>query len=96
MLQEGAKLVQNVDDILVEVHAQLSLFATSELETKTPVELDEPGRKVFDALSAEARHIDELTRQLQLNPAQLMSILLELECKNLIKQLPGKLFVKMK
>jgi DNA processing protein len=95
LLQEGAKLVQNVDDILVELHAQLNLFEASELETKAPLELDEPARKVFDALSSEARHIDELTRQLPMNPSQLMSILLDLEFKNLIKQLPGKLFVRM-
>ncbi|MGH7493063.1 MAG: DNA-processing protein DprA [bacterium] len=95
LLQEGAKLVQHVDDILVELHAQLNLFEAAELEAKAPIELDEPGRKVFDALSAEARHIDELNRQLRMNPAQLMSTLLELEFKNLIKQLPGKLFIRM-
>ncbi len=95
LIQEGAKLVHCIDDIVVELHAQLNLFEASELEAKAPIELDEPSRKVFDALSSEARHIDELTRQLQMNLTQLMAILLDLEFKDLIKQLPGKLFVKM-
>ena len=95
LVQEGAKLVQGIDDILVELHAQLNLFTAAEYDAKIPVALEEASRKVLSALSSEARHIDELMRQLHMNPAPLMAILLELECQNLIKQLPGKLFVKM-
>lgn len=94
LLQEGAKLVQNVEDILVEVHAQLNLFESSRFENKA-AELDELSTKVYAALSSDPRHIDELTRSLQAPSAQLMAVLLDLEFKNLIKQLPGKLFVRM-
>ena len=95
LVQECEKLVQGIDDILVELHAQLNLFTAAEYDAKIPVALEEASRKVLSALSSEARHIDELMRQLHMNPAPLMAILLELECQNLIKQLPGKLFVKM-
>jgi len=95
LLQEGAKLVQSIDDVLVELHAQLNLFGSADFENKATVELDEQSTKIYAALSSDPRHVDELNRQLQMPPAQLMSLLLGLEFKNLIKQLPGKLFVKM-
>jgi len=40
-------------------------------------------------------HIDALARQANLTSAQVLSTLLQLEFKNGVQQLPGKMFVRV-
>jgi DNA processing protein len=51
-------------------------------------------QKVLDALDGEERVIDELIRKSGLPSSAVSVALLSLEMKRLIKQLPGKLFVR--
>jgi len=95
LIQDGAKLIMNVDDILAELPRQLDMFAASPSETAPTVALTENEQKIMAQLSHESIHIDQLARQTQLPTAKLLSILLDLEFKNVVKQLPGKFFVKL-
>lgn len=94
LIQEGAKLIMNVEDILAELPAQLDIF-----EHTTPAPpatmLTDLEQKVLAQLSHEPRHVDVLARQTNLPTSQLLSLLLGLEFKNLVKQLPGTLFIKI-
>ena len=57
--------------------------------------LSEEENKVRNLLDGEkARYADEIIENSGLPGAKVMSILLRLEVNNLIKQLPGKMFVK--
>ena len=57
--------------------------------------LSEEENKVRNLLDGEkARYADEIIENSGLPGAKVMSILLRLEGNNLIKQLPGKMFVK--
>jgi DNA processing protein len=47
---------------------------------------------VFEALSPYPLHVDELIRQVNLDPGRIAGILLTLELQGLAKQDPGKLF----
>jgi predicted Rossmann fold nucleotide-binding protein DprA/Smf involved in DNA uptake len=40
-------------------------------------------------------HVDDLTRRLNLEPGHLVSILLALELKGVVRQDPGKLFSRV-
>jgi DNA processing protein len=95
LIQEGAKLIMTVEDMLSELPPQLDMF--DKLQTAPPpaVALTENEQKVLAALSHEPVHIDLLARQSNLPSSQLLSILLDLEFKNLVKQMPGKFFVKL-
>ena len=42
-----------------------------------------------------ALHIDWLVEQIEIKPESLIAILLDLELKGLIRQLPGKRFARM-
>ncbi len=57
------------------------------------VDLSEAERKVYDHITDRPVHIDELTDCCD-SAVPVMSILLQLELKHLVKQLPGKLFVR--
>ena len=50
--------------------------------------------KIYSVLSSKARHIDEIVEDIHVSASQISSILMKLEIKNLVKELPGKIFVK--
>jgi DNA processing protein len=95
LIQEGAKLVTSVDDILAELPQQLDIFSKLQAPTAPVISLNETEQKVMSRLSHEPMHIDLLTRQASMPASQLLAVLLDLEFKNAVKQLPGKFFVKM-
>jgi DNA processing protein len=60
------------------------------------LELSENEQKVYDALDDEERSIDEVIRKSSLPSSAVSVALLSLEMKRVVKQLPGKLFVRNK
>ncbi len=57
------------------------------------VELSELERKVLSELQTKDTGIDELSYIIQLTPAEMASVLLEMEFKGLIKSIPGKRYI---
>ena len=57
--------------------------------------LSEEERRVYDAIDASETPIDQIAAQCDLPSAIVSSTLLRLELKRLVKQLPGKYFVKL-
>ncbi len=51
-------------------------------------------RGVFDLLKAEPMHVDEIAEDLGIDPPTALSVLLSLEMKGAVRQLPGKFFVR--
>jgi DNA processing protein len=98
LIKKGAKLCEGAEDILSEFEYLFppSNKPASPAETgQLPaLELSVNEQKVYDTLSEEHRSIDEVIRQSGL-PASAASVaLLSLEMKRIIRQLPGKMFVK--
>lgn len=94
LIREGARLVESAEEIVEELQGQLDLFTGGADEHPLPPDLQESDAAVFNLLSHEPLHIDILTRKLARPSAQVMAILLDLELRGLIKQLPGKFFVR--
>ena len=96
LIKEGAKLIMDPDDIIEEVLPQYKAPATSR-QGKPPETrgLTPEGRRIFDLLDSNPLHIDRLIQQSGLQPNLVSSLLLELELKGLVKQLPGKMFIKL-
>lgn len=98
LIKKGAKLCEGVEDILSEFEY---LFPPSN-KTRSgagsgvlpAMELGDSEQKVYDALSNEEISIDEVIRHSGLPSSAVSVALLGLEMKRLIRQLPGKLFVK--
>jgi DNA processing protein len=57
--------------------------------------LSEEERKVYDAIEASETQIDDIAAKCNLPTGAVSSTLLALELKRLVKQLPGKYFVKL-
>ena len=91
-----AKLVQSVEDIIDELEVPLRpILHTKEHFQSPPPQLSIFEEKIYAVLSSEPQHIDEISAKADLSPADTLVNLLGLEFKNVIKQMAGKMFVKL-
>jgi DNA processing protein len=98
LIKKGAKLCEGAEDVLSEFEY---LFPASnrppspgETGVLPALELSESEQKVFDALNNEESSIDEVIRRSGLPSSAVSVALLSLEMKRVVRQLPGKLFVR--
>jgi len=103
LIKQGAKLVANWQDVVEElptgVRAELFPVETTTPEQRASLfeaSLGATEKKLFDLLAAEEpRHVDELVEKSELNSSVVLSTLFELEMKGIVRQMPGKQFVKV-
>ena len=88
LLREGARPLLGVEDILLE----LGVVKRAEERARVEVAADE--KPVMEFLTTEPQHVDEICEGLGMPMAGLLSVLMQLEIKGLVRQLPGKFFVK--
>jgi DNA processing protein len=98
LIKKGAKLCESAEDILSEFEylfpASNRPAAPNESGVLPALELSENEQKVYDTLDHEEVSIDEIIRKSGLPSSAVSVSLLSLEMKRIIRQLPGKLFVK--
>ena len=97
LIKKGAKLVEGVRDILEELSPLYRALLgdtgkTADRERRTALEISVEEKAICNALEEEPLHIDELSRKVQIPAARLLTILLELEMKGIVKQREGKRF----
>jgi DNA processing protein len=93
LIQQGAKLVMSVEDILEDL--QTLLPRTPELAPSLPPDLEGDLLVVYNAIGDTETSIDQIIQKSTLSAAQVTVALLQLEMRRLVKQLPGKYFVKL-
>ena len=98
LIKNGAKLCEGVEDVLSEFEylfpASNRPAAANETGALPALELPEHEQKIFDTLSREESSIDEVIRRSGLPTSAVSVALFGLEMKRLVKQLPGKIFVR--
>ncbi|MGH9690171.1 MAG: DNA-processing protein DprA [Candidatus Acidiferrales bacterium] len=103
LIKQGAKLVTSWDDIVEElptpVRAELMPVESASLEERISLieaSLAPAERPLYSLLTADqARHVDELVELSGLNSSEVLAALFDLELKGVIRQLPGKQFLKV-
>jgi DNA processing protein len=102
LIQQGAKLVEKPWDIVEEILPMLEPSFRDHLETPqhvgegqpSPIALGLEERNVFDRIPFEPVSLDELIAHGPYSSSEVMSLLLSLEIKGLIKQVPGLQYVR--
>ncbi|NPV28191.1 MAG: DNA-protecting protein DprA [Firmicutes bacterium] len=93
LIKQGAKLVETVEDILVEFpYLNFPKQQTKEAPRKA-AELTPEEAGLLKFLSLEPVHIDQLARLTRLSVSVVSGLLTLLEIKGLVKQMPGHFFV---
>jgi len=93
LIKEGAKLAENVNDIIDELNIGLPTPSPGH-GAPSSVTLTAGEKTILGELSPYPIHIDELVRQVSISAGEVSSLLLQLELKGLVIQSPGKRFVK--
>ncbi|MEO0256307.1 MAG: DNA-processing protein DprA [candidate division WOR-3 bacterium] len=65
-----------------------------QIKENLPPEISPEEQPVFEVLKSEPMHVDEIAEALGVDPPQALSVLLSLEIKGAVRQLPGKFFVR--
>ncbi len=103
LIKDGAKLVESAEDVVQELWLQLDDAARGRLggrakpgeATAQVQEPSEEERTVFEALRVEPIHIDALVAACGLPGPTVAAMLLSLELKGLVRQLPGPLYLRL-
>jgi DNA processing protein len=101
LIKEGAKLTEDVQDILVE----FAYLIPREKTAPTPqpdksgaapstIKLSEVEEKIFNAIGNEETGVDAIIHATGLTSAVVSSTLLTMEMKRLVRQRPGRLFIR--
>lgn len=108
LIKQGATLIESVEDVMealghigeqLEEHvsnaaAEASARAEKSLFDTGRLKLSDAERKIYDYLTKEPSHIEQIIAETNLTPGVVNATLISLRLKGLIKQLPGSLFAK--
>ncbi len=98
LIRDGAKLVCCPAEVVEEfpqVAEALRAAYPQSFEKASLPELTEPEQQVWSLLSPEPKHIDEVIESSGMTASQVLSTLLVLEVKHVVRQHPGKLFTRV-
>ena len=96
LIQQGAKLVMDASDILDDLQILLpNAKVLPQAAARELPPLSDEEQRVYDSIDAAETAIDKIASRSGLANASVSSALLRLELKRLVKQLPGKYFVKL-
>lgn len=94
LLKDGAFLVTESADILERLWPRCPSAPVQKQEAHFDLGLSELARSVIALLGEVPLHIDELVRKCALTPPVLSAILLDLELKGGVEQLPGMRYIR--
>lgn len=93
LIKQGATLVERIEDITRELIPQVALEKPGELlvfeEESSSVSLEKIRPLIYENLSIVPIHIDELIRECQLQTADVLAVLLEMELAGRVARHPG-------
>ena len=103
LIKQGAKLVSGWEDVVEELPTEIraELFpvdTTSAAERASLCEetLSAPEKKLYELIRIEeAIHVDELVERTGLSSSETLASLCEMEMRGIIRQMPGKQFVRV-
>ncbi|MHC4397346.1 MAG: DNA-processing protein DprA [Planctomycetota bacterium] len=108
LIKQGARLIESVGDVtealgyigeqLKSHTAEAAERATEKVQTPLfdvgQLNLNDCEKLIYDCLSNEPLHIEQIIEEADLSPGSINAGLISLQLKGLIKQLPGSMFLR--
>ena len=103
LIKQGAKLVTSWEDVIEElptpIRAELFPMDETSVEERASLfikALSPVDKKIFGLLGVdESIHVDEIVERAELTSSEVLAALCEMEMKGMVRQLPGKQFIKV-
>lgn len=95
LIKQGAKLVNNYRDILEEIPGIVTQETSIKEISVEKYSLSEEEQIIYKIISNQPLQIDEIIEVSKLSASKVSEILLNLELKDLIKEIEGKKFIKL-
>lgn len=99
LIRQGAHLAESAEDILEELGALLGAWGAKDVVPRPSIPEQEPftpeEERLLKLLGPEPVQIDEIIKRAALGPSLATALLLQLELRGAVRQLPGKWFVKV-
>lgn len=92
IIQKGAKLVRQVEDILSELTPPYAAQPGEQIDLLRRADLTDIERTILDFLGSEPILVDQIAEELHRDISELLGVLLQLEMKGLVIQSAGKRF----
>lgn len=93
LIKIGAKIITSGKDVLHEV---FPTYIVKNEKNNEKINLTEVDKKILELLQEGPVNIEKMCFSLDMGPPTLANFLLNLELKGLIKELPGKFYIKIK
>jgi len=98
LIRQGAKLVENVADVIEEIAPQLAAAPSPPCDPSPETAMQPDGSSLLGGaageilrdLEAGPLQVDDVIERTGLSPQQVSQMLLEMELQGLLKQLPGQ------
>ena len=95
LIQEGAKLITKIDDVLEEILVlQSKINSSPENIINIESSLDEIEKRIYNQLNAIPQSIDFIVDKLDLSPSLISSKLLTMEINGIINMYPGQMYAR--
>ena len=100
LIKQGAKLVEGPEDILEELWPQLEhpireqIRAYAAPSSPAPPELGHDEETLYNLISLEPAGLEDVISQTSFTPAEVISMLLTMEVKGIIRRLPGARYIR--
>ncbi|HOJ52334.1 MAG TPA: DNA-processing protein DprA [Syntrophales bacterium] len=93
LLKEGATLIEDVSDVLEEIRPQVKAQPPAPPPSEKPSDLES---RLYELIGPKPIHGDALIEKTGFTAGEVMGVLLTLELKGLIQQLPGQYYRRIK
>ncbi|MFH0739014.1 MAG: DNA-processing protein DprA [Candidatus Omnitrophota bacterium] len=96
LIKQGAKLVSCTEDIIQEFNFTVGISHKERVQpVKRELDLSDKEAVLFELLSSQPLDLDTIIEKINMGIPDISAILLKLRIKKLIKELPGKQFIKV-
>jgi len=97
LIKQGAKLIENAEDILCEfgfVGKGVAGTVIPRNPDGTFRDMDPLERKIYEVIGDYPVHMDDIVRLANMEAGKVAGILMRMELEGIVKQLPGRMFVR--
>lgn len=95
LIKQGAGLIENADDVLEQLGLNFPHAPKRDtFSEQIPPPMEAIEKRIYDLIGDYPLHIDRIVRLANMGPAEIASVLMKMELKGMIRQLPGKMFVR--